>query len=365
MSFVCSLPGKYVQGKGVIHEIGRYVFPLGKRALIFGGPTALSVAQEAISESLKREGSEAAVREFGGECSKKEIQRLVAIAKKERVDIVIGVGGGKALDTAKAVAFYTEVPTVCVPTTAATDAPCSSVAGIYTENHVSKEGLCLPRNPDVVLVDTEIIAHAPVRYLVAGMGDALSTRFEAETSVSLSSPNIHGGYPTTSALAWANLCFDLIMRYGVQAKQCVERNIVTTALEKVVEANIFLSGVGWENCGVSTAHALQGSFTVLDEFRKCNIYHGEAVGFFTLVQLILEDRPPELIDKVFRFGKSVGLPTTLGDMGIKDVSESFLLDGITPAFTKEKSVFNIPPTLAPETVCDAIILTDAIGKKLR
>ncbi len=93
---------------------------------------------------------------------------------------MVGIGGGKTLDTAKAIGYYQKLPVVVIPTIASTDAPTSALSVIYTEAGEFEEYLIYPKNPDMVVMDTAIIAKAPVRLLVSGMGDALSTWFEAK-----------------------------------------------------------------------------------------------------------------------------------------------------------------------------------------
>ncbi len=84
------------------------------------------------------------------------------------------MGGGKVIDTAKTVGDQLNLPTVIIPTTASNDAATSALAAMYFEDGALDELVFFNKNPDIVLVDTEVIMNAPVRFLVAGMGDTLS-----------------------------------------------------------------------------------------------------------------------------------------------------------------------------------------------
>ncbi len=365
MSLVLTAPGRYVQGRGVIDEIGDHLALLGERALLLGGPTALSVSQSKISASLKRKNIELVVETFGKESSLCEIDRLVQTAKKNQVDVVIGAGGGKALDTAKAVAHYLNKPVACIPTVASTDAPCSGTAGVYSDEHFYVKTIFLRSNPQLVLVDTEIIINAPVRFLVAGIGDALSTKFEAEACVKASAVNLHGGNATAASLKIAQLCFDILMEYGIQAKLCAERKVVTFSLEKVIEAVILLSGVGFESCGLSAAHALEQPLTILDELHDNKIYHGEAIALFTLVQLVLENQPLEVIHRIMKFCCYLGLPITLQDVGLDGTPKDDLMKMVKAACKEGSIMHNLPFPVDPEMVYSAIMLTEALGQEFK
>ena len=194
------------------------------------------------TQSLSSQGIFQVEELFRGEVCDAEIERLVAIAKQNACNVLAASGGGKAIDAVKAAAAELKLPAVVIPTTAATDAPCSALSVIYKENGEFDRLWILPKNPDLVLVDTEIICQAPVRLLVAGMGDALATWFEAEACYNSGALNISGGKMTASALALARLCYDILLEYGLQAKIACESKLVTPALEKVVEANTLLSG---------------------------------------------------------------------------------------------------------------------------
>ncbi|MDY0040761.1 MAG: glycerol dehydrogenase, partial [Desulforhabdus sp.] len=286
MSRILIAPSRYVQGKGAIHEIGEHAARLGCKALVTGGKTALGVCGQPIEASLKGKSLSCHQEPFNGECSDNEINRLVDVAKQAEADLVIAVGGGKVIDTGKAVAHCLNRPVIIVPTIAATDAPCSALSVVYTDEGVFSRYLVLPHNPNCVLVDTQIIAEAPVEYLVSGMGDALATYWEADTCGKSCKPNVlTGGYPPTrSALALARLCYDTLMEYGLQAKLAVEKKSVTPAVEAVVEANTLLSGLGFESGGLAGAHSVHNGFTVLESSH--HKLHGQKVAFGTLVQLV-------------------------------------------------------------------------------
>jgi len=170
-------PGRYVQGAGAIDILEEELSRFGGRAFVVIDDF---VDKNVLGENFFSSFINVRVNKqiFGGECSDEEIERLSGLVEEE-TDVVVGIGGGKTLDTAKAVAYKLKKPVVIVPTIASTDAPCSALSVIYTPNGEFKRYLFLPKNPDVVLVDTEIVAKAPARFLVAGMGDALATWFEA------------------------------------------------------------------------------------------------------------------------------------------------------------------------------------------
>jgi glycerol dehydrogenase len=203
-------------------------------------------------------------------------------------DLVIGAGGGKVLDTARAAAADLKLPVVNCPTVASSDAPGSALSVVYTDEGVFQEYRIYKRNPDLVLVDTQVIAQSPPRLLVAGMGDALATWFEAKTCADGNIRNMRGGASTRSALSLAELCYRTLLSDGADALNAVQAKVVTPALERLVEANTLLSGLGFESSGLAAAHAIHNGLTTVPQSHA--FFHGEKVAFGVLVQLILEGK---------------------------------------------------------------------------
>lgn len=359
MQKILIAPSKYVQGPGVIANIGQQAKSLGSRAFITGGRTALSVAKEAIMKSLEENDILAVAEQFGGESSDNEIARLKGLAQAANADFIIGAGGGKTIDAAKAVAYEMGVPIVIVPTTAATDAPCSALSVIYSDEGVFERYLVLPRNPDLVLVDTDIIAKAPVRLFVAGMGDALATWFEADACNKAFAGNLPGGHSTASALALARLCYDILIEDGLKAKLAVEKGVATPAVERVTEANTLLSGLGFESSGLAAAHSTHDGLTVLEETH--HYYHGEKVAFGTLTQLVMENRSTAQIEEVLDFCVKVGLPVTLAEVGVTDPTPEKIWKVAAAAAAEGGIMHNMPFPVTVESVYNAIYGADAIG----
>ena len=292
---LCS-PSKYVQGAGELKKLGEYAQKYGKKALVLITESGYKRIGDVVNTGFEGYEITPVYEYFNRECSKNEINRLVDIMNEKGCDVVIGIGGGKILDTAKAVAYYKEAPVLICPTIASTDAPCSALSVIYTDAGVFEEYLFLPANPDMVLMDTEIIAKSPVRLTVSGMGDALATYFEARACQVSGATTCAGGQVTQAAIALAKLCFDTLMAEGVKAKLALEAGACTPAVEKVIEANTLLSGIGFESGGLAGAHAIHNGFTVLDECH--HMYHGEKVAFGTIIQLVLENIPAEEVSSL-------------------------------------------------------------------
>ncbi len=161
MDRIIQSPGKYIQGAGAIKRLGDYLKPLAERWLVVGDKFVLGFAEEMLRKSLADAGLAAEIAPFGGECSHNEINRLRDIAGNAKCTAVLGIGGGKTLDTAKALAHFMNVPVAIAPTIASTDAPCSALSVIYTDEGEFDSYLMLPRNPNMVIVDTQIVAGAP------------------------------------------------------------------------------------------------------------------------------------------------------------------------------------------------------------
>jgi len=353
-------PGRYVQGNGVIRQIGEQVKNLGQVALVIGDKAALPLTKEDVQKSFQDNGINFRFETFGGECSIQEINRLKGIGEEIRADVIVGIGGGKTLDTAKAVAYYMKLPVVIVPTVASTDAPCSALAVIYTPEGVFESYLILPSNPNLVLVDTNIIAKAPVRLLVSGMGDALATWFEADACTKAAGKNMPGGTATQAALALARLCYQLLIAHGYRAKLAVEKGVVTEDVEKVVEANTLLSGLGFESGGLAAAHAIHNGLTALEETH--HYFHGEKVAFGTLVQIIMENRSNAELHEVLNFCISVGLPVTLRQIGVTEVTPEKIRKVAELSCAEGETIYNMPFPVTPDLVYNAIMAADAIGE---
>lgn len=360
MSKILISPSKYIQGPGEMKKLGAYAAGYGKKALILISKGGYKRIGSDIEDSFKNQDCATEFDFFNGECSKNEISRLTSVMKEKDCDLVIGIGGGKIFDTAKAVAYYQKVPVLICPTIASTDAPCSALSVLYTDEGVFEEYLFLPANPNLVLMDTEIIAKSPVRLTVAGMGDALATYFEARACQRSQATSCAGGKTTEAAMALARLCFDTLMEEGVKAKIALEAGACTTAVEKVIEANTLLSGIGFESAGLAGAHAIHNGLTVLEECHS--MYHGEKVAFGTITQLVLENVPVEELEEVLDFCVSVGLPVTLKELGVEEVTDEKLLAVATAACAESDTLHNMPFEVTPQTVAAALKAADAYGR---
>ncbi len=359
MAKILISPSKYIQGAGELENLGTYAAAYGKKALILISEGGYKRIGDAIKQSFEKTECSIEFDYFNGECSKKEIERLNELMKTTGSDFIIGIGGGKIFDTAKAVAYYAKTPVLICPTIASTDAPCSALSVIYTEDGVFEEYLFLPANPNLVLLDTTIIAKSPVRLTVSGMGDALATYFEARACQKSQATSCAGGKTTEAAMALAKLCFDTLMAEGVKAKVALEAGACTEAVEKVIEANTLLSGIGFESAGLAGAHAIHNGLTVLEECH--HMYHGEKVAFGTITQLVLENAPADELEEVIDFCIDVGLPVTLNELGVTEVTDEKIMEVAKLACAETDTLHNMPFDVTPQTVAAALKAADAYG----
>lgn len=364
-------PTKYVQGEDELLNLGYFVKTFGKKALLIANQEDVNRVREKLEKTAETFGIEFVETNFHGEASRVEAKRLQELAKKEQCECVIGLGGGKAIDTSKVVAEGKNL--IIVPTIVATDAPTSHSAVLYTEAGEFDDYAYFMQSPSVVLIDTTIIAQAPTRFLVSGMGDALSTYFEARATTRAYA-NVNAGLPcgaregfcppaksTNTALALAKLCYETLLEDGLKAKEASDLNVVTPALENIIEANILLSGLGFESGGLAAVHAIHDGLTVLHEAHGAT--HGEKVAFSVICQLVLENAPTQELEEVLTFANSIGLPVCLEDLGVKHITDEQLTGVAEKACIPEESIHSMPFPIDVASVKSAIMVADAIGRK--
>ena len=353
-------PQRYIQGRGVIRAVGRYLSLMRvKRAGVLMSERASRNEGVQLLGGLRSAGIVPVVSAFGGECSIEEISAHVAALSMEGIDCVIAAGGGKCIDTGKGVAFRLGMPVVIVPTLASNDAPCSALSVIYSAEGHSTGAEFYPNSPAFVVVDTDIIAAAPERYLVAGMGDAMATWYEAR--VCLLNPmgvTTVGARPTLAACAIGEVCAHTLFKEGRAAAAAVAGGTVNDSLEAVVEANTLLSGLGFESGGLAVAHGVAQAYTAIPKV-QANYLHGEMVAMGTLAQLVMESRPDEAA-RVAEFFAAVGLPVHLGQLSL-DGNDTSALDVVSDGASTFPFIGNMPMRVTAESVRSAILDAHRLG----
>lgn len=357
-------PMRYVQGPGVLGDIGDYASGLARSALVVMDSFVEQGFGPQVTAALSSAGIAVALHRFGGENTDTEVARCAATARDEKTGLIIGIGGGKAIDTAKLAARDVGTCVMTVPTIASTDGPTSAISVMYTADGIYDRVERCPRHPDVVLVDSDIIAKAPVRFFSAGMGDALTTWYEARSSYDSQSKNYinEGCAPPIAGAAIARACHETLMRDGIAAFEAVQSGCLTQAVENIIEANTLLSGLGFENCGVSAAHGVHDALTVLEPTHR--FLHGEKVAFGIVCLLVLENRPMEEITEAVRFCAAIGLPVTLGDLELGDVTDDDLMRVGNEAMNPASVIHSVPLPLTARRVAHAIRAADAIAARV-
>jgi glycerol dehydrogenase len=380
MLTVFCAPLRYVQGAGAMRQLGAEMVNVGLEGpvLLVAGATPISRLATTWALAFDDVGMSHRVRLFGGESSRREIAAIAEEARSLGARTIVAAGGGKVLDAARSAAAALRLPFVSCPTICSTDAPTSALSVIYADSGPDRGSVeayeIHRRSPDLVLVDTQVIAESPPRLLAAGIGDAMSTWYEGRAAAAAARPNMRGGRATLAAVELARLCRDIVLADGAAALEECRAGRVGGSLERVAEAATLLSGLGFESAGLAAAHAVHNGLTAIAATHDA--LHGEKVAFGTLVHLLLEAQAAadagareEILAEarlVAAFFVRVGLPVTLGELGIRDATAASLADIVhriaTRATQPGETIHNMPFPVDAGSVAAAIEAADAIGR---
>ncbi|RFA08614.1 glycerol dehydrogenase [Subtercola boreus] len=356
-------PSRYVQGPGAITRLGEFLAPIGSSPLIVADDIVWGFVGHDVESSLKAAGLPVRKEKFNGIPTAVEIDRLVDVIKETGADVVVAVGGGSTIDAVKASGFLAGIRWVTVPSVASTDAPTSALAVVYTEEGAFEEYRFFPRNPDLVLVDSQLVANAPAAFLAAGVGDALATWLEARATSRSNSNTMAGGLPTLAGTALAQLSWDVLWENALPALDAVRDHLVTPSVEKVIEANTLLSGLGFESGGLAAAHAIHNGLTAAPQAH--GLAHGQKVNIGSLTQLILEGAPTSDIRDFIEFTTRVGLPTTLTEIGLSVDDTDVLQLVAREATVPGETIHAMPFEVGAADVVSALKSLERLSRRVR
>ncbi|SNS94141.1 glycerol dehydrogenase [Rhodococcoides kyotonense] len=349
-------PRRYIQGPGVIGSLARVVAEHGHRPLVVVDEFVLSTLGSEVTGSFASSDLEYEVLSCSGDVTRANIAEHAARVRDRTHDVVVGIGGGKALDLAKGIAIDLGAAMVTCPTIASNDGPTARILAIYNDNHVLCEVEHLDFNPSCVVVDTELISRAPVQFLISGIGDALAKKFEAEGCRLGTGVTMQGTRPFDIGGIVAAGCYDVLARHAVDAVKSVENGELSPAVESVVEAVVLSSGIGYENGGLSIAHCMTRGLMAGRGTKS--MLHGYHVAYGLLVQLALENHHEDVVRDVTDLLTAVHLPTSLADMGMPDASADEIRE-LAVAAMSAPHIRNTAAVVTVETLVAAIESVEA------
>lgn len=344
-------PLHYVQGPGALDSLGALVAPYGRPPVVVSDRFVHELLGPRIDTLLRAAGLDPAHRVLEGEVTAAAADAITASVKDIGAGVVVGVGGGKSLDAAKAVSLRLGVPVITVPTVASNDSPTSRAVAMYDDDHRMVSVDQLAANPHAVVVDTALIAAAPAHFLRAGIGDAVSKAFEAAACAAGTGVTTLGTRPLLVGSALADACYATLRSRAVAGLSACERGEVTSDLEAVVESVVLLSGLGFENGGLSLAHSLTRG--LMRARGASSALHGQHVAWATLVQRVAEGAPAAEVADLRAFLRSVGLPVSLPELGMPRPTAEELRD-IAHLTMTAPHLANLAQPVTEAEVVDAI-----------
>jgi glycerol dehydrogenase len=311
---ILGAPALYVQGPDASSRIGDIAAGLGRNVLFVSDAAVERLFAPRVRQSIEASGLAFSSVSFTGDLTPASVERMAGAQRAWQPEVVIAAGGGKGVDAGKAVACALGTRLITLPTAPSNDGPTSRVYLLYDEHHRLLSVEKLPRNPDAVVVDTAILAAAPVDLLVSGIGDAIVKRYEAAQCIGAAGLNLFGGQATLLAAKLAETCDEIVRRHAVAGLASARARAPNAAFEALVEACILLAGIGFEGTGLSVAHSMTRGLTAVPE--TAGALHGRQVAYALLVQFVLEKRSDAFMAEQFDFYRAVGLPTGLPELGL-------------------------------------------------
>ena len=349
-------PARVLRGENCLANSGQEIAKLGMRPLVVGGNNTLNAIKPFLEPVLKAEKLVSKSASYSPDCAESSLLKLKNLVKEHQADLVIGVGGGKALDTAKLLAHQCSLPIVTIPTSGATCAAWTALSNIYSEAGAFEYDVTLSRCPELLILDYSLVRTAPQRTLVAGIGDAIAKWYEASVSSGESSSTL-----LISAVQQARILRDILFQKSAIALQKPDSN----ERREVVDATVLLAGViggiGGAECRTVAAHAVHNGLTHLVEAH--DVLHGEKVAYGILVQLRLEEMVQGNLlaassrQQLIKFYTEIGLPKTLEDLGLSNVSLAQLRKVAIIATQPQSDIHRLPFSVSAEQLIAAMVST--------
>ncbi|MEM8602728.1 MAG: iron-containing alcohol dehydrogenase family protein [Cyanobacteria bacterium P01_H01_bin.121] len=347
-------PGQVARGINVLRSATAAIAALGRRPLVVASDRVFALIQPALAAEFPE--LERYVESYQPDCSEATLTRLQKAVRQSKADVIIGAGGGKALDTAKLLAYQCKLPVVTIPTTGATCAAWTALSNVYSDDGAFLYDVPLARSPDLLILDYQLVLQAPKRTLVAGIGDAIAKWYEASVSSASSDATLIIG-----AVQQARVLRDLLLQKSAIAVETPGSEV----WQEVVDATVLLTGVigglGGAQCRTVAAHAVHNGLTQL--LSSHNALHGEKVAYGILVQLRLE----ELIQgsqlaatarkQLVSFYSQLGLPLQLADLGMGNITLTELQQAAEFACQPESDIHHLPFPVEPAQLMAAMVST--------
>jgi glycerol dehydrogenase-like iron-containing ADH family enzyme len=349
-------PARVVKGAGILAQMGREIARLGVRPLLIGGSHTLAVVQPQLAQLELT----LAAADYGANCSEAANRSLKQAAADHQADLIIGVGGGKALDAAKLVAFQMDLPIVTIPTSAATCAAWTALSNIYSEAGAFQYDVSLSRCPDLLILDYALVATASRRTLVAGIGDAIAKWYEASVSSGHSERTL-----LINAVQQARVLRDILLQKAAAAIAEPGSQVWCDVVDATVLMAGVTGGIGGAQCRTVAAHAVHNGLTHLPQSHE--MLHGEKVAYGILVQLRLEEmiQNSQLAaaarQQLLQFYGEIGLPMTLPDLGLGQITLSDLQHAATVACQPSSDIHRLPFAVTPAQLMAAMVSTDLVA----
>jgi glycerol dehydrogenase-like iron-containing ADH family enzyme len=351
-------PAQVVRGERALEQMGPAIARLGQRPLLVGGDRTLAVIQPRLLPVLQDQYLPVAQCTYGADCTETALATLHQAVTDHQADLIIGIGGGKALDAAKLLAHQVRLPIVTIPTSAATCAAWTALANIYTEQGAFLYDVGLAKCPDLLILDYALIATAPQRTLVAGIGDAIAKWYEASVSSGHSERTF-----LIAAVQQARVLRDILLQKAAAALSATGSEV----WQDVVDASVLMAGViggmGGAQCRTVAAHAVHNGLTHV--LASHGALHGEKVAFGILVQLRLEEMIPgnqlaaTARQQLLKFYSTIGLPQTLGDLGLAEMTMADLQHAAEVACVPQSDLHRLPFAVVPSQLMAAMVSTTA------
>ena len=350
-------PARVIRSSQALTQAGEAIAYLGSRPLVVRGDRTLAVTQPRLQPVLEQQQLQVAYASYGSDCSEASLATLLRAVTAHQADLIIGVGGGKALDAAKLVAHQCKVPVVTIPTSAATCAAWTALSNVYSDSGAFLYDVSLDRCPDLLILDYSLIQTAPQNTLVAGIGDALAKWYEASVSSGHSEATL-----IIAAVQQARVLRDILFQKAAAAL----KEPGSAGWQEVVDATVLLAGVigglGGAQCRTVAAHAVHNGLTHLPIHSSI---HGEKVAYGILVQLRLE----ELVQgnglaatarqQLLKFYEEIGLPQKLSDLGLGNITLQELQRAAEIAVAPNSDIHRLPFRVVPEQLMAAMVSTTA------